>query len=123
MCEYCLKYPPSCNMYTVISRGVKSKNFSFDSQRLVPKIVRESDSQLPSPKNRQNPHSTSLSRKILRSTPNFQLSVPKIVRELNSQLSTPTRLPIAGYKLATFIQGCRVKRFFVRLPTPSSQNC
>ena len=76
------------------SRDVESKNCSFDSQLLVLKIVRESDSQLPRPKNRQAPNSqtpdsTSLSQKIFRSTPNFQLSAPKI-----AELPTPTRLPI-----------------------------
>ena len=64
------------------------KDFSFDSQLPVPKIVKESDSQLASLKNRQTPDSTSLSRKTFRSTPNFQLSVPKIVRESDSQLQS-----------------------------------
>ena len=45
----------------IVSRDMESKDFLFDFQLLVPKIVRESDSQLPSPKYCQTLDSTSLS--------------------------------------------------------------
>ena len=76
-----------CRANFLLHRDVESIDFSFDSQ-------------LPSSNNRQTPDSTSLSRKIFRSTPNFQLSVPKIVWESNSQAPkiaeplTPNRLHI-----------------------------
>ena len=90
-------------------RDVESKDFSFDSQLLVPKIVRELDSQLPSPKNRQTPDSTSPTRKIFRLTPNSQSPkllgsrTPKPQKSRNSRLSTPTRLPIPGLYISILV--------------------
>ena len=74
-------------------QGCGVERFFFQLPTPIPKIIRKSDSQQPSLKNPQTFDSTSLWRKIFRSTPNFQLSVLKIVRESNSQLPSPKNRP------------------------------
>ena len=73
------------------SRDVELKDFLFDSQLLVPKIVRELDPQLPRPKNCQTPNSWLHIPELKDFSFDSQISTltPKIVRESNSQLPGP----------------------------------
>ena len=88
--------------YSRISdRDVESKDFSFYSQLSVPKIVRETESQLPSPKDRLTPKLPTPYPRVKRffvRLPTFNCQSPKLLggRTLNSKAPTPNSDPTPG---------------------------